>query len=829
MSTPADANLPPAGLPPAGLSAVEAQRRLQSEGPNELAITPRHSLLMALVSLWRQPLFVLLFAAAGIYLWLGEQTEALALVASVVVAAAITVFQKYRTERVLVALRDLASPRALVRRDGEAQRVAGREVVRGDLLLLREGDRIAADAAVVEASNLRVDESLLTGESVAVDKFAAAALFANTLVVAGTASAVVTATGPHTQFGLIGSAIQSLEEATSPLQRDTSQLSWVFGIAGASLSLLLVLGYGLVHGQWVDGLLRGLTLAMAVLPEEFPLVITVFLALGAWRLAKQHVLTRSPGAIEALGAATVLCVDKTGTLTVNRMELARTTPADGVEAALLAEAALRACEPEPFDPMEQACQRWVLAQGVAALPASLLCRRYPLTEARLLVAHAWQDADGALCIAAKGAPEHVLRLCRLEGAALADALQAVQDLAQQGIRVLGVATAEATEPPDDLGTLPFRFLGLIGFQDPLRPEVPAAVRECQRAGIRILMITGDYPATAVAIAREAGLAAEPRVVTGDELARWPDDTLAARLHEYEVVARATPLTKLRLVQALQGAGEVVAMTGDGVNDAPALRAAHIGVAMGQRGSDVAREAATLVLLRDDFGSLVGAVRQGRRIFANLRQALLYVLAVHVPMVGMSLLPFLVGAPPMLLPLHVMFLEFVIDPACSLVFEAERDSSDVMARPPRPTDEHVLGWRQILNAMLQGAVALAASASAYGLALWQGAAVDAARTVTVTTIIVMNLALILRNRSAERSLLQQLRAPNRVFWFIVAGTVAAWATVLATPGLRGLFRVAPFEAAMLAWMLPAVAIAMLALEWLGRSQATPPRAQPAGEA
>jgi Ca2+-transporting ATPase len=800
--------------PPRGLTAEEARRRLSADGPNELTVTQGSSLLQALISLWRQPLFVLLFAAAAVYLWLGDRIEALALVASIVVAAAITVFQRVRTERVLVALRDLASPRALVRRDGAVQRIAGREVVRGDCILLREGDRVPADAQVTEAHNLLVDESLLTGESVAVNKFGGAVVFANTLVVSGQATAFVSATGARTQFGLIGSAIQRLDDATTPLQRDTAQLARGFGAAGALLSVLLVLGHGLLQGQWTEGVLRGLTLAMAILPEEFPLVITVFLALGAWRLAKQQVLTRRPGAIEALGATTLLCVDKTGTLTVNRMQLAHAVAADGVAAPRLAKTALLACEPQPFDPMELACQRWAIDVGATLPPAGELKRRYPLSERRLLVGHAWQRIEGVR-IAVKGAPEHVLELCRLAGEQREAVLQAVRRMADDGIRLLAVAEADADAPPDELATLDFAFVGLIGFRDPLRPEVPQAVRECHRAGIRVLMITGDYPATAAAIAREAGLAAEPRVATGDELGGWSDAELAARLRTIDVVARATPLAKLRLVQVMQGAGEVVAMTGDGVNDAPALRAAHIGVAMGERGSDVAREAASLVLLRDDFQSLVAAVRQGRRIFANLRQALLYVLAVHVPMIGMSLLPLLIGAPPVLLPLHVMFLEFVIDPACSLVFEAELEGRGTMARPPRPVREHVLGMGQMLAAFTQGGLAFAAAAAAYLLALHDGSSEAATRTVAMSAVVVMNLVLILHNRSAERELLARLRSPNPMFWAVASATVLAWSTVLAVPSLRGLFRLEAPSAAMLGWLIPPLILAAAALEMFGR--------------
>lgn len=806
-----------------GLSEAEAARRLSREGPNEVVIAPRNSVLHALAALAREPLFVLLFGAAALYAWLGEQTDAIALIASAVVAAAITVVQKYRTERVLLALRRLSSPRALVLRDGATRRVPSRELVVGDCIVLTEGDRVPADARVAQAYNLRVDESLLTGESVPVDKFApdedaaglSATVFANTLVVAGRGQAIVTAVATRTEVGRIGAAVHGLDEATTPLQRDTARLARVFGAIGIGCSLLLALGYGLIEGRWSDGALRGLTLAMSVLPEEFPLVITVFLALGAWRLAKAQVLTRRSGAIEALGAATLLAVDKTGTLTHNQMRLARIATPDGSTRSIgdgeaptpatmeLALAAALASEPEPFDPMDQACRRWA-EPALDLPPAESLRRRYPLTPERLVVGHAWL-VDGAWQLAGKGAPEHVLALCRIDPATRAELLRTADRLAADGLRVLGVAEARpgGAEPPADLGEAGWRFVGLLAFEDPLRSEVPKAVEDCRRAGIRLLMITGDYPATAGAIARSAGIAAEPTVVEAAELAAWSDDELRRRLTSLHAVARATPLVKLRLVQVLQREGHVVAMTGDGVNDAPALRAAHIGVAMGQRGSDVAREAAALVLLKDDFGSLVAAIRQGRRIFSNLRQALLYVLAVHVPLVGVAVLPLFLGAPPLLLPLHVMFLEFVIDPACSLAFEAEPEPRDAMSSPPRGVGEPVLGARQLVEAALQGLLALAASAAAFAACVLAATSEAATRGTVVTSIVLMNVALILHNRSASTG------APNRVLWTLVAVTLAAWGCVLAVPALREVFRIElpalPVAAAMLAGVAASVVL------------------------
>ncbi|UUX95020.1 cation-translocating P-type ATPase [Aquabacterium sp. J223] len=811
--------------PRRGLSEAEAAARLRRDGPNEAPTTQGSSVLHALAALLREPLFLLLFTAAALYAWLGERGDAIALVASAVAAAAITVAQQYRTERVLLALRSLSSPRALVLRDGTLRRVPSRELVVGDVVVVAEGDRLAADARLVRAHNLRVDESLLTGEAVPVDKFAPdgttpaaprSVLYANTLVLAGRGEAVVTAVATRTEVGRIGEALHGLDDAVTPLQRDTRQLARLFGALGLGLSLLLALGHGVIDGRWSEGVLRALTLAMAVLPEEFPLVITVFLALGARRLTAAQVLTRRTGAIEALGAATLLAVDKTGTLTRNRMRLARIATADasitavdgavapGEAARDLARTAALASEPEPADPMDQACRAWA-GTSVQLPPAARLRRRYAMASERLVVGHAWSLDDG-WTLAAKGAPEHVLAVCTLEPGARERVVEAARRLAADGLRVLGVAAAhhDGEQAPAELVDVAWRFVGLLAFEDPLRPEVPTAVRDCRRAGIRLLMITGDHPATAAAIARAAGIADEPRVVEGAELAACSDSALDERLPSLHAVARATPLLKLRLVQALQRNGHVVAMTGDGVNDAPALRAAHIGVAMGQRGSDVAREAASLVLLNDDFGSLVAAIRQGRRIFANLRQALLYVLAVHVPLVGASLLPLLVGAPPLLLPLHVMFLEFVIDPACSLAFEAEPDGGDPMAQPPRPVHEHVLGRRQFAQAALQGLLALGGSVGAFAACVAAGAGEAATRAVVVTSIVLLNVALILHNRAAA------VAAPNGVLWSVVGATLAAWGTVLAVPALRDVFRIALPSAPVAAAMLGCIAVAVALL-------------------
>jgi len=754
----------------AGLSGTEAARRLATDGPNALPTAGRRSGAAIVLGVLREPMFSLLVAAALVYLVLGDLREALVLAVSIFAVIAIAAIQERKAERALEALRDLSSPRALVRRDGEVRRIAGADVVRGDLLLLAEGDRVPADARIVSANDLQIDESLLTGESLPVDKRAggnqADEVYSGTLVVKGQGTAEVNATGPRSRLGAIGQSLAALTPEKTLLERETARVVRFVASLAIGLSILLGLFYALRHGAWLDGLLAGLTLAMAILPEEFPLVLTVFLALGAWRIARRGVLTRRMPAIEMLGAATVLCVDKTGTLTENRMALAEVL---GDEPARALEAAALACENDPFDPMERA----ILA---AAAPETLALRRewtlerdYPFGKGFLAVCHVWRSPQGVRRVAIKGAAETVMPLCGASVPAHAQAQLA--EASERGLRLLAVAEAGAADAalPDDPRRYKFRWLGFVALADPLRAEVPEAVAQCRRAGIRVVMITGDHRGTALAIARQAGI--DPQ----------------------DVHARVQPEEKLRLVQALKAAGEVVAMTGDGVNDAPALRAAHIGIAMGARGTDVAREAAALVLTKDDFGSIVATVRLGRRIYENIRNAMRYLIAVHVPIAGAAFLPVVLGWPPLLLPVHVVFLEFVIDPACSIAFEAEHSDEEAMHRPPRDPHARLFDRATLLVALGLGVSMLAALLAACAWAIADGRAEAEVRAIGFATIVFGNLALILANRSRERTILGTLSRPNPALWWVIAGALAALASALYVPAIAQVFRFAPLGA------------------------------------
>jgi len=854
-----------------GLSSREATQRLHDDGPNELPQTRRRTLWHMAGDVAREPMFQLLVAAALVYLMLGDRGEALMLLGFVAIIVAITLVQEHRTERVLEALRDLTSPRALVQRDGAPQRIPGREVVRGDLLVLADGDRISADALLLSAHDLQVDESLLTGEAVPVHKRALAPgepvpdlasvrpggdgqplVYAGTVVVDGQALARVLATGARSQIGRIGQTLGTVQPPATPLHRQTRRLVRVFSVLGLALSLVVLVLYGLLRGDWLGGVLAGITLAMSMLPQEFLLILTVFMAMGAWRLSRQRVLARRAATIEALGAATTLCSDKTGTLTENRMAVAELLLPGGASARWSADAdalptrfhrlldsAILASEVLAIDPMERACQalgaRHLAPAGAAAatsLPPShagwTLVHEYGLSPALLAMTHVWQaPGEPDAVVATKGAPEAVAGLCRLDAAARQALLDQAQALAERGLRVLAVARARhaGADWPATPGDFNFELQGLVALADPLRPSVPAAIAECRAAGIRVLMITGDHPATARAIARQAGLDAGGTVTTGAELARLDDAALAARLDHTTVFARVLPEQKLRIVEALKARGEVVAMTGDGVNDAPSLKAAHIGIAMGGRGTDVAREASALVLLDDDFSAIVGAVRLGRRIFDNLRKAMAFVLAVHVPIAGLSLLPLLLGWPLLFLPVHIAFLELLIDPVCSIAFEAEAEEPDVMQRPPRDSRAPLFSAGLITWSLLQGGLVLVAMAGLLGHLLQQQVPEAEARATTFVALVCANLGLIVVNRSFSTSLWATLRRPNPVLRRIVLATLVLLAAALVVPPLRALFHFSlPAPGLLVLALASAVTLTVLvdAARRLGRSGALPAR-------
>ena len=805
---------------PRGLDNQFARRRLHEEGPNELGMSQRRTLLDILLEVLREPMFLLLLGAGAIYFAMGDSHEALILLTFVFIIMGMTAFQERRTDNALAALRDMSSPRALVIRGGEAQRIAGRDVVREDVLILAEGDRIPADGLLIDAHELATNESMLTGESESVMKNIGDKVYAGTLVVAGQGVVQVSATGHHTEMGRIGKSLESIAITPSPLREEMNRLTRRLATFGVALSCGLVLLFWLLRGGWLDALLAGIALAMSLLPQEFAVIMIIFMAMAARRLAAQQVLTRRLNSIETLGETSVLCVDKTGTLTENRMRVAvlctdnraidvsqpvsasGSLPLPDTHLELL-EYAVLASEIAPHDPMEQAFHRMAgahLSDTNRLHPDWHLAREYELSPQLLAMTHVWQSGYGLHDIAAaKGAPEAVAELCALSEVLCDEIAAQAAAMADRGLRVLGVAKAlhvSAHPWPDQQQSFDFQWLGLIALADPLREEVPEAVAQCQRAGIRVVMITGDHPRTALAIARQAGIQSDG-IITGTEILSMSQSELADRAATINVFARIRPAQKLALVEALKSQGHVVAMTGDGVNDAPALKAAHIGIAMGQRGTDVAREAASLVLLKDDFNSIVQAIRMGRRTFANMRQAMIYTLAVHIPIAGLALLPVLFGLPLILAPLHIAFLELVIDPACSIVFEAEKADAELMKRPPRQSDEALLSAQHIVRAVTYGSLTTAAIFGIYAWLLSQEIAAATAATAAFVILVTANAILILPSRSA-RTEWQRLWYPlTPTSIWVLSITLLALAAITCIPMLAQPFRFTPMSAQ--AWL------------------------------
>ncbi len=802
-----------------GLTNEQVLQKQKLEGLNELPSSKPKSLLALAWGVVKEPMFLLLVACGTLYLILGDIQEGLMLMGFVFVIMGIEFYQERKTEKALDALKDLASPRALVIRDGVEKRIAGRDVVTDDLVVLQEGDRVPADATVLYSVNLMADESLLTGESVSVRKSEwngtdkntqpggddLPFVYSGSMIVQGNGIVRVTAIGSNTEIGKIGKALESVVEEPTKLKTEMGSLVKKLAILGVSLCLVVILVFTLTRGDLLKGFLAGITLAMAMLPEEFPVVLTVFMALGAWRMSKKNVLTRKPSAVETLGSATVLCTDKTGTLTQNKMTVTRlfngvsfhsVTKEGGFpeEFHEIIEYGILSSQTNPFDPMEKA----ILNMGEQYLKNTdhihidwQMVKEYPLSKDLLAMSRVFFDVkQSQQTIATKGAPEAIFELCHLAEERRAEMAKAVAELASQGLRVLGVAKAKAGNGhlPPVQHDFDFELVGLIGLSDPIRDTVPAAVRECYQAGIRVIMITGDYPVTAMNIAREIGLKNYQVSISGLELQEMSEEELCERIKEVNVFARVVPEQKLKIVNALKRNGEIVAMTGDGVNDAPALKAANIGIAMGDKGTDVAREASSLVLMDDNFASIVGAVKMGRRIFDNLQKALGYIFAIHVPIAGLSLIPvFFANLPLLLWPVHIVFLELIIDPACSIIFEAEEEEKNVMNRPPRAIDEPFFGARKIWLSCSQGIGILVIVFAVYFFGLQMGYSEQETRALSFTTLIAANIAVILSNRSWTRNIFQILRTSNPTVKYVVGGATFFLILVLNVPFLLDLFQ------------------------------------------
>lgn len=789
-----------------GLSSIEAKKQLEKFGFNELKSAKPKTIFHIALEVMKEPMFILLISCGLLYMLLGDYREGFILLSTIFIIISITFYQSTKTEKALEALKKLSSPRALVIRDGVEVRIPGREVVIGDEIILNEGDRVAADGTILEALNLIIDESLLTGESIPVEKTVLGnedlqKVYSGTLVIRGRGIIKVTNIGQSTEFGKIGKTLETLKSDETRLQKEMKVLIRNLFLIGVIISIGVIVLFYLSRGNFIASLLNGIASAMAILPEEFPVVLTVFLALGAWRLSKINVLTRNPSAIETLGSATVLCSDKTGTITQNKMELASVY--NGTE--IIEQANFNLCKPKirelietlhlastenSIDPMEKAFSIAYQSLGLSNTVNINFKKEYPFGKEILAMTRVFENKnENTLLVATKGAPETIFDLCKLNDAEKIKSIEALNHFAKQGYRVIGIAKATLSQKilPENQQDFNLSYLGLAALEDPIRPEVPEAIKECKGAGVKVIMITGDFYETAKSIGDKIGLSKNGIIITGNELNAMNDDDLKEKIKNATIFARVKPEQKLRIVKALKDNGEIVAMTGDGVNDAPALKAANIGIAMGKKGTDVAREASSLVLLDDNFASIVSAIRSGRRIFDNLQKAMSYIIAIHIPIIGLSLVPaFFKELPIFLMPLHIVFMELIIDPVCSLVFESEREEKEIMNRKPRPADEKFFGITKITFSVIKGILLLVMVLAVYFLSIKEGHTEGEVRAIAFTSLIIGNIFLILTNLSKTRSFIAVLFEKNIFIAIIIPLAFIMLFLIISIPALQNTF-------------------------------------------
>lgn len=779
-----------------GLNSSDIPELRKSHGFNELN-NRRKSLLRRLIdSVDLEPMFLLLIACAVLYMILGDYGEGLVMLLTISIIIFISFYQNYKSENALETLKKMSAPRCLVLRDGNEIRIPGREVLPGDLMLVTEGDRIAADGILAEPSQIEVDESALTGESMPVSKSIEqdSKIYSGSLVTHGKARIIVEHIGVNTRFGEIGKSLEAIEGQATPLQREIKTIIRRFALAGVLICLMVILLFYFMRGGFIEALLNGLAAAMAILPEEFPVAFTIFIALGAWRMAKKNVLCRHPIAIETLGAATVLCTDKTGTLTENKMTFAFIAVDKlygGLDSASidknvdLLELAMKASSDKGHDVMDKAIFKAGHAFNISSFAP---VKEYPLHKDLLAMSLAYKKGDH-FEIACKGAPETIFKLCKLPHEELERLTLSLETYSADGYRI--IALARAIHP---LGDLPasqdefeFEFKAFLGFEDPIRKEVPAAINECRKAGIKVLMITGDYPTTAAHIGNKIGLGQE--VMSGQEMDDLDDAIFLRKIETCRIFARVRPEQKLRIVKLLQSGNEVVAMTGDGVNDAPALKAADIGIAMGNKGTDVAREAADLVLLDDNFASIVSAVRSGRRIYDNLQKALSYILAIHIPIIGLTMIPALNPLfPIIMLPLHIVLMEMIIDPMSSIAFETEQEEPDIMERKPRAYESRIFDGKQIRMSLVQGSIIFICGLIAAVYSKRIGLQIEISRSLTLATLVLCNLALVLSKLNNRKSFISVLIENNKTIMLLFTAALSLISMVLFVPFFNDLFSI-----------------------------------------
>ncbi len=810
-----------------GLTTEEVNASRLQHGSNAIEMQEDRVLLHVLKGIVLEPMFILLLIACTIYFFVAQFQEGFIMLAAIFIVAGISIFQEYRSRNAVQALKKLSAPAANVFRNGIAQQIATEEIVAGDLLLLEEGEIAGADGLILAANDLSINESILTGESFAVNKTAGdnSSVYKGTLITSGSASVRVTAVGAATMFGKIGLSLKEISVLKTPLQNQirvfVKYMVW-FG----ALAFLMVFAYNYYESKiFVHALMQGLTLVMSVIPEEIPVAFSTFMALGAFRLLKNNIIVKQPQYVETLGSATVICVDKTGTLTQNKMSIAYlydATSKISVEVAVakllrgtLIEYAMWSSETNPFDPMEKAIHGLYEETAVPdKRPMYKQVHEYPIGGKPPMMTHIFKNDTGEIIIAAKGAPEAILRRSNLPVAALKQIEEQILAYAAAGYRVLAVGKGiwAGEKWPVSQEDFVFEFLGLIAFYDPPKENITHTIKTFNEAGISVKMITGDYAETALAIAGQIQLKHNHHVLTGKEVLQLSVPELQHQVKQVNIFARMFPEAKLKVIDALKQNGEIVAMTGDGVNDGPALKAAHIGIAMGLRGSEVAKSAASLILTDDDLGHMTEAVATGRKIYDNLKKAIRYIVSIHIPII------LIVGLPLLLFwkftaffsPVHIIFLELIMGPTCSIMYENEPMEPDTMRRPPREQENTFLSGKQLIVSIVQG---LSITAGCLGLGYYyMQMQLDEAtvRTVIFISILFSNIFLTLINRSFQYSVFTTLRYKNNLVILIIGITLLFITAFLYVPFIQHLFRLRALPVSII---LTCSVVALVSTFWM----------------
>lgn len=810
---------------PDGLTDEQVIASRELHGKNILQAKEQSSLAEALKEAFTEPMFLLLLAAGVIYFLLGESGEGIFMIAAIFLVSAISVYQGSRSRNALEALKALNQSSARVIRNGREQRMPAEDIVQGDVLMIEEGEQMPADVRIIRANDLSVNESILTGEAFAIRKEEGQPLFMGTAIVSGMAYCEVTAVGNRTELGKIGKSLEQISVEKSPLQKQISSFVTKMAIVGAGV-FLLVWGINFYHSRDVlDSLLKGLTLAMSILPEEVPVAFTTFMAIGAWRLTKMGIIVKQTQTVETLGSASVICTDKTGTITENRMQLAmvyvhatkQTVPPelwqdDAVRDVI--STAMWASETEPFDPMEKALhEAYKTIAHRDERPDYQMVHEYPLGGRPPMMTHVFANKKGERLIAAKGAPEAIISVSHLSAEESAQVTRQIEDLAGKGYRVLAVgrSTFIGAAYPEQQQSLPFTFLGLVAFYDPPKQNIADVFSTFYNAGIRLKIITGDNTATTLSIAKQAKFRGTEEALTGDDVTKMNEAELTEAVKRVNIFTRMFPAAKLRIINALKADQQVVAMTGDGVNDGPALKAAHIGIAMGNKGTDIAKKAASLVLTDDDLSKMTDAVAMGRRIYSNLKKAIQYILSIHIPIILTVTVPLLQGwiYPNIFTPLHVIFLELIMGPTCSIVYEHEPLEKNAMLEPPRPFTTTFLNWSELSTSVIQGLMITAGTLGIYLYAVHNNYDEPMTRTLVFTTLVTANIFLTLVNRSFHYSLFSTIRYNNWLLRAVLLISIVLSLAMIYIPPLAAFFQ---FSAPALQPLGISIGFGILSVTW-----------------